>query len=62
MPPVEKRGRGRPPAGDAKRSQRLEVVVTPAERAVLDAWAEREGRPLAELLRDRGLRAARRGA
>lgn len=58
--PAEKRGPGRRPAGEAKRGHAVRVQVTQAERAELAAWAAREGRPLAELLRDRGLRAARR--
>lgn len=47
-------------------SEKLEPVAlvraTPAERRELEAWAKRESRPLATLLRERGLRAARRGA
>lgn len=36
------------------------VKGTPEQRAALEAWAKREGRPLATLLREAGLRAARR--
>ncbi len=36
------------------------VRATPGEAAELEAWARREGKALATLLRDAGLRAARR--
>ena len=36
------------------------VKVTPAEKATLEAWAERKRTPLAVLLREAGLRAAKR--
>lgn len=52
---------GRPPKpANEKASRHVRVPVTPAEGAELDAWAEREGRPLAELARRVALRAARR--
>ncbi len=38
------------------------AAVTPAERRDLEAWAKREGRPLAALLREVGVRSARRSA
>ena len=37
------------------------VNATPGERAELKAWAAREGKPVGTLLREAGLRAARRG-
>lgn len=45
----------------AKRSALALIKVTPAERAELEAWARRERRPLAALLREAGLAASRRG-
>lgn len=44
-----------------KRAALALIKVTPAERAALEAWAAAERRPLATLLREAGLRAARRG-
>ena len=44
-----------------KRSEAVALVkCTPAERATLEAWAERKRTPLAVLLREAGLRAAKR--
>lgn len=43
-----------------KRAALALIKVTPAERGALEAWAARERRPLATLLREAGLRAARR--
>ena len=52
---------GRPPLPEHERaSERVRVYLTPAERAELDAWADSLGRPLAALLREMALRAARR--
>lgn len=56
-----KKKRGRPPVPPAERRERdVRVSVSEAEGAALDAWAAREGRPLAALLRELGLRRARR--
>ncbi len=50
-PRKRKPRRGRPPTPAAdRRSERVVLRATPAERAMLAAWAEREGRPLAELV------------
>ena len=44
-----------------KRSEAIALVkVTPGERRELEAWASHEGRPVAALLREAGLKAARR--
>lgn len=52
---------GRPPKPAAeRRSIILHTPVNAAERAALDAWAKRAGKPLAELVRETALRAARR--
>lgn len=56
-----RRGAGRPPLDPADvRSATTLHRWTPAERAELDAWVSRTGRPLAELVRKAALRAARR--
>jgi hypothetical protein len=56
-----RKGAGRPPIDPATALlRRVPVRVTEAEGAILDAWAAREGRPLATLVRERALRAARR--
>lgn len=54
-----KRGRGRPPAGEAKR-KRLELALSPAERAQLTTAAACEGAELATWIRETALRRARR--
>lgn len=52
---------GRPPGPpEAVRARHVRVPVNGAEGATLDAWAAREGRPLAELVREAALRRARR--
>lgn len=52
---------GRPPGPpEAVRARHVRVPVNDVEGAVLDAWAAREGRPLAELVREAVLRRARR--
>jgi len=52
---------GRPPIPPEEvRARHVRVPVNEAEGAALDAWAEREGRPLAELVRDVAVRSARR--
>jgi len=54
---------GRPPIPPAEvRARHVRVPVNEAEGAALDAWAKREGRPLAELVRDVAVRAAKRRA
>lgn len=56
-----RRGAGRPPMAASDRSTvRLPIRMTARERADLGAWAEREGQPVAVLVLDRALRAARR--
>lgn len=53
---------GRPPLPDSERRDRwLHVRLSDADHATLTAWAAREGQPLAVLIRERSLRAARRG-
>jgi hypothetical protein len=44
------------------RRRDVRVPVSPMEGALLDAWAEREGVPLAELVRDAALEAAARSS
>lgn len=52
--------RGRPPLpADEKRRRRLEVRLSDAERAEIEAYASREGADVAEAVRDAALRAAR---
>lgn len=41
-----------------RRTRTVKVPVSPAEGDALDEWAEREGAPLAELVRDAALEAA----
>lgn len=41
-----------------RRTRHVRVPVSPAEGEVLDEWSEREGAPLAELVRDAALDAA----
>jgi hypothetical protein len=54
-------GAGRPPKPASERkSRRIDVYVSEPDGVELDAWADREGRPLSELLAERGLRAARK--
>lgn len=64
MPRGGKRpGAGRPPLPEGERrdqTHRIPIYPSASERAELDAWAEREGQPLARLVLDRALRAARR--
>ena len=52
---------GRPPKPAAeRRSIILHTPVNAVERATLDAWAKRADKPLAELVRETCLRAAKR--
>jgi len=44
--------RGRPPRAETRASCRVEIVVTPAERAELTALAAAEGRPVATVIRE----------
>lgn len=52
------------PAGppEAVRERHVRVPVNEAEGAALDAWSKRAGRPLAELVRETALRAAKRAS
>lgn len=43
MEPTSRRGRGRPPAGAAKRSVRVRIQLTEAEAAELDRRLEEAG-------------------
>lgn len=52
---------GRPMLGDAPLDRLVQTRVTSADGEALDAWAQRKGRPLAVLIRETLLRAARRG-
>lgn len=57
-------GPKRPGPAPLPKSEKLEPVAlvraTPSERAELEAWARAKKTPLATLLREAGLRAARR--
>lgn len=54
---------GRPPKPARERRERdVRVPVNAAEGRALDAWSEREGKPLAELVRECAMRAAARSA
>lgn len=53
---------GRPPIPEEDRRKPLLVRLSPAERAELEAYAARKGQPLAVVLREAALRAARRQA
>ncbi len=54
-----KRGRPALPACE-RRTRHVRVPVDRAEGAAFDAWAAREGRPLAELVRAAALARAKR--
>lgn len=57
------RGRGRPALPPEERASRtLRARLTPPQHADLLAWSEREGRPLAELVVEVAMRAAKRSA
>ena len=52
---------GRPPIPPEEvRTRHVRVPVSEAEGQVLDAWSAREARPLAALVRETTLRAAKR--
>lgn len=53
---------GRPPhpVSERRALRRVQIPCTEDEHDALTAWAAREGQPLAVLIRERSLRAARR--
>lgn len=57
-PKAEKPRIGRPPSGKEQRMKIVQTRVRSDENAALEAWAKREGKTVATLMRIASLRAA----